>query len=39
VGLGLALSRRLAQQLGGRLVMEPADENGATFALFLPVSV
>ncbi|HTN75174.1 MAG TPA: ATP-binding protein, partial [Pirellulaceae bacterium] len=35
VGLGLALSRRLAQELGGRLVYE-ATPAGAVFALYLP---
>lgn len=35
VGLGLALSRRLARQLGGRLVLE-RNGGGATFALLLP---
>lgn len=38
VGLGLALSRRLAQQLGGRLVLETTDGLGATFALYLPIA-
>jgi signal transduction histidine kinase len=35
VGLGLALSRRLAQQMGGRLELRTA-EPGATFVLTLP---
>jgi signal transduction histidine kinase len=35
VGLGLALCRRLADQLGGELVLEPTDE-GACFRLTLP---
>lgn len=37
VGLGLALSRRLARDLGGTLALEPAkDETGAVFVLRLP---
>jgi signal transduction histidine kinase len=35
VGLGLALSRRLAQAMGGDLVLDPCDE-GASFTLILP---
>lgn len=35
VGLGLALSRRLARQLGGELRVEPADP-GARFVLTVP---
>jgi signal transduction histidine kinase len=35
VGLGLALSRRLARQLGGRLEWQESAD-GATFALYLP---
>jgi signal transduction histidine kinase len=37
VGLGLALSRRLAHQLGGKLVLE-SSADGARFALYLPVA-
>ncbi len=36
VGLGLALSRRLAEQLGGKLELESTAETGATFNLSLP---
>jgi signal transduction histidine kinase len=36
VGLGLALSRRLAHELGGRLQFERTP-GGATFALYLPL--
>lgn len=37
VGLGLALCRRLAKELGGRLVIAPRDgEPGATVTLLLP---
>ena len=37
VGLGLALSRRLAQELGGKLLLESSASGGATFALYLPL--
>ncbi|MEE2706205.1 MAG: HAMP domain-containing sensor histidine kinase [Planctomycetota bacterium] len=36
VGLGLALCRRLARQLGGRLSLESSGNGGACFALRLP---
>jgi K+-sensing histidine kinase KdpD len=36
IGLGLALSRRLARALGGDLRWEPAGEAGACFVLLLP---
>ncbi|MCI0334248.1 MAG: HAMP domain-containing histidine kinase [Planctomycetes bacterium] len=36
VGLGLALCRRLARQLGGRLEIDGATGDGATVALLLP---
>jgi signal transduction histidine kinase len=36
VGLGLALSRRLAADLGGRLVLESPEDGGAAFVLTLP---
>lgn len=36
VGLGLALSRRLARELGGDLVFQPGP-HGATFELTLPL--
>ena len=36
VGLGLALSRRLARTLGGDLQIESEPETGATFVLTLP---
>jgi signal transduction histidine kinase len=38
VGLGLALARRLARQLGGDLRFEPTPGGGATFVLSLPVT-
>ena len=38
VGLGLALCRRLATDLGGRLELEPANGDGASFVLTLPVA-
>ena len=37
VGLGLALARGLARDLGGDLVLEPRGEHGACFRLELPV--
>jgi signal transduction histidine kinase len=36
VGLGLALSRRLAKELGGELRLESSDSEGTVFALRLP---
>jgi len=36
VGLGLALCRRLAHELGGRLELDGAAQDGATFVLTLP---
>jgi signal transduction histidine kinase len=36
VGLGLALCRRLARQLGGRLEISPANGDGTTVTLLLP---
>ncbi|MCX5655621.1 MAG: HAMP domain-containing sensor histidine kinase [Planctomycetota bacterium] len=36
VGLGLALSRRLARDMGGDLTLIPRPGDGACFALFLP---
>ena len=38
VGLGLALSRRLARDLGGDLLLVPSREPGATFVLKLPAA-
>ncbi|HEV7280334.1 MAG TPA: HAMP domain-containing sensor histidine kinase [Pirellulaceae bacterium] len=37
VGLGLALSRRMARQLGGELAYKPLPGGGARFVLSLPV--
>jgi signal transduction histidine kinase len=37
VGLGLALSRRLAREMGGDLTLIPRPDDGACFALFLPL--
>jgi signal transduction histidine kinase len=37
VGLGLALCRRLAKQLGGRLEMADDQQPGAAFSLILPL--
>jgi K+-sensing histidine kinase KdpD len=36
VGLGLALCRRLARELGGRLEVAPANGEGAAVTLLLP---
>jgi signal transduction histidine kinase len=38
VGLGLALSRRLAREMGGDLVLAPPTPDGACFILTLPVA-
>jgi signal transduction histidine kinase len=38
VGLGLALSRRLARRMGGDLVLDRSVKAGACFVLLLPVS-
>jgi signal transduction histidine kinase len=38
VGLGLALCRRLARQLGGRLEIGGANGEGATVSLLLPAT-
>jgi signal transduction histidine kinase len=37
VGLGLSLCRRLARSIGGDLILEQNQNNGATFALVLPL--
>jgi len=39
VGLGLALSRRLAKSLGGELTCRSSDQGGACFVLSLPTTV
>jgi len=36
IGLGLALSKRLARDMGGRLTNDPSTIRGTTFVLFLP---
>ena len=37
VGLGLALSLRLARKMGGDLALQPTREDGACFVLTLPI--
>lgn len=39
IGLGLALARGLAQELGGTLELESSDERGTCFLLSLPLAV
>jgi signal transduction histidine kinase len=38
IGLGLALCRRLAHEIGGRLHFDPGDGRGAAFLLELPLA-
>ena len=38
VGLGLPLSKRAAQRIGGDLVLDPAYRKGASFILSIPIS-
>ena len=38
VGLGLALSRRFAREMGGELILDRSVEEGAAFVLRLPIS-
>ena len=38
-GLGLPVSRRLAEVLGGRLMVEDTPGGGATFVLVLPMKI
>jgi signal transduction histidine kinase len=38
VGLGLALSRRLAQKMGGQLILDETVSDGACFELVLPLA-
>jgi signal transduction histidine kinase len=37
VGLGLAISRRIARMLGGDITAEAGTQGGATFVLSLPL--
>ena len=38
IGLGLPLSKRAAQRIGGDLVLAPASHTGAAFILTIPIS-
>ena len=38
VGLGLPLSKRAAQRIGGDLVLDPKSQGGASFILTIPIS-
>ena len=38
-GLGLAISRRLARQMGGEIVVESADGQGSRFSIVLPNAI
>lgn len=37
-GLGLAISRRLVEMMGGRLVLSDTSDAGSTFSVFLPLA-
>ncbi len=37
-GLGLAISRRLVQLMGGRLILSDTSDKGSTFSVFLPLA-
>ena len=38
VGLGLPLSKRAANRIGGDLVLDPESQGGASFILTIPIS-
>ncbi|MEA2452498.1 MAG: hypothetical protein QOG04_1208 [Actinomycetota bacterium] len=38
-GLGLYISRRMAEAIGGRVWLEKSDEEGSTFSLWIPLSI
>ena len=38
VGLGLPLSKRAAQRIGGDLVLDPKNQDGASFILTIPIT-
>jgi two-component system sensor histidine kinase FlrB len=38
LGMGLAIARAIAEAHGGRLVVEPANGQGACFSLTLPLA-
>jgi signal transduction histidine kinase len=38
LGMGLSISRSIAESHGGRLLMEPAEGAGSVFRLVLPLS-
>jgi signal transduction histidine kinase len=38
VGLGLPLSKRAAQRIGGDLILDPERKKGASFILTIPIN-
>lgn len=39
IGLGLPLSRKLAEQLGGEVIFDPSYTNGARFVVMIPITL